>query len=146
MDQILKSPRLKRVGLFCIVIVGLWYGVFRLSIFNCESGPDGNIPYYSPNCAYYVIYRQSLWEKISAPFTWSLATAYLYDKNGKLLYESKLLQEVPLYRFGYQILFCKAMRANGGNIVYPQALAIFCIRKTASSKTSNPCRGMPRSE
>ena len=89
MDQILKSPRLKRVGLFCIVIVGLWYGVFRLSIFNCESGPDGNIPYYSPNCAYYVIYRQSLWEKISAPFTWSLATAYLYDKNGKLLYESK---------------------------------------------------------
>ena len=89
MDQILKSSRLKRVGLFCIVIVGLWYVGFWRPIVDHVPGPNGNTRYYSPNCAYYVIYRQSLWEKISAPFTWSLATAYLYDKNGKLLYESK---------------------------------------------------------
>ena len=89
MDQILKFPWVKYVGLFFIVTGSLWYVGFRIPIFNYEPGPDGYIPYYSPNCAYYVLYRQSLWEKIADPYPWGMSTAFLYEKTGKLLFSSK---------------------------------------------------------
>ncbi|MBB3211469.1 hypothetical protein FHW67_000717 [Herbaspirillum sp. Sphag1AN] len=89
MDQILKSPWFKRVVWFFIIVGNVWYIGFKLPLVDYAPGPNGNTRFYSPNCSYYVLYRQSLWENFSDRYVWSLATASLYDKTGKLLYESK---------------------------------------------------------
>lgn len=89
MDQILKSLWLKRVVWFFIIVGNVWYIGFELPLVGNVPGPNRNMRYPSPNCAYYVIYRQSLWEKFKESFSWSLYTVYLYDKTGKLLHTSK---------------------------------------------------------
>ncbi|MBB3211473.1 hypothetical protein FHW67_000721 [Herbaspirillum sp. Sphag1AN] len=132
MDQILKSLWLKRVVWFFIVIGGLWYVMFRLPIVDYAPGPNGNTRFYSPNCAYYVLYRQSLWENFADHFVWSLATVSLYDKTGKLLYESKTSpgdKLMPIWMSGRQNSVLQGdttkwweadLPASPGDILHPE--------------------------
>ncbi|WP_221202696.1 hypothetical protein [Herbaspirillum sp. Sphag64] len=85
----MKSLWLKRLVWFFIIVSNVWYFGFKISIFNYEPGAEGYIPYYSPNCEYYVRYRQSLWEKMTDPYPWGVSTVYLYNQAGKLLHKSK---------------------------------------------------------
>ncbi|MBB3211472.1 hypothetical protein FHW67_000720 [Herbaspirillum sp. Sphag1AN] len=89
MGQILKSLWFKRVVWLFIIVANVWFMGFELPLVGHVPGPNSNMRYPSPNCAYYVIYRQSLWEKFKEPYSWSSYTVYLYDKAGKLLHKGK---------------------------------------------------------
>ena len=73
----------KRLGILAAVLVIGWCGIFHWAIFFKGSGKR----FYSPNCRYYVIYRQSLWQKITDDWPYDDAFALLYDNDGHLLYK-----------------------------------------------------------